>query len=113
MLIRLFPSAFPEPTVFTEHVFLSVFPLFGTSIFICAALGVYSGHHLGNYMAWFVFAWAVIGGISHYLFPLAAGVGFQYVPGMVTAPLPVVLGVFGAYKLWGEQAGTQMRGVDT
>ncbi|MBV7340117.1 hypothetical protein KFU94_70315 [Chloroflexi bacterium TSY] len=96
---RLFPANFEPPVVFNEAIFLSNFVLAGTTLFLSAGVGIFFHHHLGNYVAWLLMTHAVIGGIFLCLSPLFSGEGLQYVPGMVIAPLSIVIGCLGMIQL--------------
>lgn len=78
-LVTMFPDVFASPVVFTEAIFLSVFA-FG----LVALIGV----------------GMILGEPTHLLaFPLKVGGRYAYFPGMWTALLPMVAGLWGMYVL--------------
>ena len=98
-LTRLFPRAFPPEVAFDERLFISVFPLAVVATLLLAAVALHHGLAIGEYAAWLLFTWAVVQGVAHYVYPLAAGIGPAYVPGMLTAPLPIAVGALGMRRL--------------
>jgi membrane-associated HD superfamily phosphohydrolase len=94
----LFPASFAPPVVFTETIFLSIFVFGATTLFLFAAVGIFFHHHLGNYVGWFMMVYAVIGGLLLLGWPLLAG-QLDYLPGMVMAPLGILMGLMGISRL--------------
>ena len=98
-LRRLVPQAFPPEVTFDERLFVSVFSLAAVAILLLGALALHHGLAIGDYAAWLLFSWAIVQGLAHYAYPVAGGAGFEYVAGMVTAPLPVAAGALGVRRL--------------
>jgi hypothetical protein len=94
----LFPASFGPPLVFNESIFMAVFVLGATTLFLFAAVGIFFHHPLGNYMSWFVMLHAVMGGLLLWSWPLLAG-QMQYLPGMVSAIPAILLGMRGISRL--------------
>ena len=98
VLKTLFPTSFVPPVVFNDSIFLSIFTFGGTVLFLFAAVGIFFHHYLGNYVGWFIMVHASISGLFLLALPLLAG-QVQYVPGMISAPLSIVLGGVGIIRL--------------
>lgn len=95
---QLFPASFAAPVVFDEKIQLAVFTLAAVTLYLLGALGLFFHHPLGNYMGWFVMAYAVVGGLA--LFAMAfAGGRVHYIPGMASACIAIPLGIAGAARL--------------
>ena len=94
-LNSLFPSAFADPVVFNETIYLSI-ALAGTALYLLGGVGIFFHHPLGNFVAWFIFFGMILGEPTHLLvFPLLEGGRYHYFPGMWTALFPLVTGVWG------------------
>lgn len=98
-LTARFPGAFASPVVFNDVIYLSIFPLAGTALYLWAAVGVFFHHPLGNYMAWFVFVLALAEGLAPFILPLFGSGGYEYFPGMATAPVAALFGGRGVRSL--------------
>lgn len=85
--------------IFTEQTFLISFAFVGIALWILAGIGLLYRNPLANYAAWFMFMIPVME-ITHYIFPLIEGGTYHYFPGMWTAWLPMLPGVYGIYQLW-------------
>jgi hypothetical protein len=72
-----------------------------------AAVGIFFHHPLGNYIGWFMMIYAVIGGLLLLTWPLLAG-QMQYLPGMMSAPLSILMGLIGINRL---SKKTEIQGV--
>lgn len=107
VLKSLFPASFEPPVVFNEAIFLSIFIFGGTTLFLFAAVGIFFHHPLGNYVGWFMMVHAVLGGLFLLSWPLLAG-QMHYLPGMMSAPLAILLGLRGILHL---SKTTVMQGV--
>lgn len=94
----LFPTSFTPPVVFTEPIFLSIFIFGATTLFLFAAVGIFFHHPLGNYVGWFMMVHAVMGGLLLLIWPMLAG-QMHYLPGMICAPLGILLGIIGIIRL--------------
>jgi hypothetical protein len=103
----LFPASFAPPIVFTETIFMSIFVFGATTLFLFAAVGIFFHHPLGNYMGWFMVVYAVIGGLLLLAWPLLAG-QMLYLPGMMSAPLSILMGLIGINRL---SKKTEIQGV--
>jgi hypothetical protein len=97
-LKSLFPSAFANPLVFNETIYISI-AMVGVTLYLLGGFGVFLHHPLGNYMAWFLFSISVVDGLAHYVLPLLSSRGFQYVPGMVMSVFAIIIGLYGGYRL--------------
>lgn len=102
LLNQLFPSIFAAPVIFTEEIYVIVFSLGGTALFLYGGLGVLLRHPLGNYMAWFLFCWCVVESVSLFIVPVAADGRMHLIPGMLTAIVPIAAGVYGMGRLIAE-----------
>lgn len=80
----------------TEREFLLMIAFYMPAFWILGALGIYYRHPLGSYVAWFVFIGMILGEPVHLaVFPLIEGGRYHYFPGMWTALLPMVPGIWG------------------
>jgi len=84
---------------FTTHEFVLTFAMGGYVIWILAAIGLLYRSRLANYFAWFIFVGPGAAEILHYIFPLIEGGHYHYFPGMYTAWLPMIPGIYGIYTL--------------
>ena len=87
---------------FTEVPFLVSIAFVGMTVWILVGVGLIYRNPLANYLAWFVFMGPGFMEWTHYVFPLIAGDGYRYFPGMWTAWLPIVPGIAGIGLLWKE-----------
>lgn len=95
----LFPSIFTEPVRFDETIFLSIFVLAATTVFLLGGFGILFHHHLGNFTAWFVMLYAVIQSCFIFGLCLLVADGPGYMPGLIAAPLCFALGLWGSWRL--------------
>ncbi len=95
VITGLFPHLFPVEDLFSERLFLSLFSLLPTTLFVLTTYGLYLKHPLSNYMTWFIFIWGIVGGLASFAFPILAHGSFSYFPGQWTAPLPIIMGLYG------------------
>lgn len=85
-------------TGWTESEFLIQFAFYLPIFWIVGAIGLYYRHPLANFLSWFVFFGMFLGEPTHLLvFPNLEGGRYHYFPGMWTALLPMVMGVWGIY----------------
>jgi hypothetical protein len=105
-LLTLFPASFAPPIYYSETIHIAVFTFGAISLFLLAAAGIFFHHPLGNYVGWFVLLYGVVSGLLLFALPPLAGVGFQYMPGMISGLLAIVLGVLGSVRL-GQTAEIQ------
>lgn len=98
-LVQLYPGAYPPGVGITSHAFIAVFPLAGSALLVAGALTYYHGTAFGRFAAWFTFAWGAIDAVAVYVYPLFADGGMSALPGMITAPLPLVLALLGMRAL--------------
>ena len=85
-------------TGWTESEFMVQIAFYLPAFWILGAIGLYYSHPLGNFVAWFVFFGMFLGEPTHLLiFPNLEGGRYHYFPGMWTALLPMVMGIWGIY----------------
>lgn len=113
----------------SEKSFLMVFALVGPTIYTLTALGLYRKVPIAGFIAWFIFIGPGVAEFTHFIFPLIkpeleAGTlkpvttliygelitnmhnyyygttGRYYFPGMCTAVLPMIPGIFAIYRLF-------------
>jgi hypothetical protein len=87
---------------------LSAFSFFPTSLFLAGGAALYKRYAIGNFMANFLFVWAIVMGSFPYIFPFVNGKGFEYVPGQVFAVASILLGIVGLFAL-GRKTGAKER----
>lgn len=102
-LVRLFPGAFPDGVGLSERAFVGVFPIAGSALLVLGALTYYHGSAFGRFAAWFTFAWGAVAALAVYAFPLFAVGGAHTLPGMLTAPLPLVISLLGIRAMLGGE----------
>jgi hypothetical protein len=61
-----------------------------------------TGHPLGHFGAWSVFAAFGLVEPWHFLFPLFSPDPYGYFPGMITAPIIAAAGWWGMWRMWRE-----------
>ena len=113
----------------TEHSFLMIFSFIGPVLYTLTALGLFKRNPLAGYLMCFIFIGPGVAEFTHFIFPLlkpdvqptvAASVqaivgrgqlmqnlpnfwfrvtGHYYFPGMYTAILPMIPGIYGIRKL--------------
>lgn len=98
-LMHLYPAAYPPGVGLTDHAFVAVFPLAGSALLLAGALAYYHGSAFGRFAAWFTFAWGAVDALAVYAYPLIAQGRPGPLPGMLTAPLPLVCAILGIRAL--------------
>ena len=113
----------------TERGFLLTFAFFGPVIYSLTALGLYLKRPLAGFIAWFILIGPGVAEFTHFIFPLLTPAilpndpapvsqfvsnghfvehmpnyfikttGHYYFPGMYTAILPMIPGIFGIYAV--------------
>ena len=113
----------------TEKSFLMVFALVGPAIYTLTALGLYHRVPIAGFVAWFIFIGPGVAEFTHFIFPLIkpelnaralhplsatidgtlianmrnyylGATGTYYFPGMWTAILPMIPGIYAIYRLF-------------
>ncbi|WP_293308251.1 hypothetical protein [Pedobacter sp. UBA5917] len=113
----------------SEKSFLMVFALVGPTIYTLTALGLYRKIPIAGFVAWFIFIGPGVAEFTHFIFPLIrpelnsatpdpitmpvhgelianmrnyyfGTTGKYYFPGMWTAILPMVPGIYAIYRLF-------------
>jgi hypothetical protein len=113
-LMALYPGAYPPGVGITDHAFVAVFPLAGSALLLLGALTYYHGTAFGRFAAWFTFAWGAIDALAVYVYPLFAGGRMRFLPGAITAPLPLLISLLGTRALVrreGTSSARRTRGV--
>lgn len=117
----------------TERGFLLVFAFVGPIIYSLTALGLYRRNALAGFIAWFIFIGPGVAEFTHFIFPLIEPAilpdepdvisqvvsngllvenmpnyfirttGVYYFPGLYTAILPMVPGIYGIYVVIRER----------
>jgi len=116
----------------TEKSFLMVFALVGPTIYTLTTLGLYYKVPIAGFIAWFIFIGPGVAEFTHFIFPalqphIEPGnlgsitgningtqmtnmpnyyyktTGHYYFPGMWTAVLPMIPGIYSIYRLVKEQ----------
>lgn len=62
-----------------------------------------TGHPLGHFAAWSMFAGFAIVELWHFVFPLLEAGPYGYFPGMVTAPIISAAGWWGVWVMWRDR----------
>ena len=113
----------------TEESFLLIFAFFGPTLYALTALGLYYRVPIAGFLAWFIFVGPGVAEFTHFIFPalkptlrpelsqavsavVANGrfvanmpnfyyqtTGHYYFPGMWTAALPMLPGLYAIYRL--------------
>src|SRR6266496_5449154 len=113
----------------TERSFLMIFAFVGPTLYALTALGLYKRVPLAGFLAWFIFIGPGVAGLTHFIFPilrpaiepqLAGSIsqavsngrfvaemhnywvkttGVYYFPGMYTAILPMIPGIYTIRKV--------------
>ncbi len=94
---RNFPGAMSDlfGIHFTMSDFIAIFMLAGPVLYWFVAAGLFYKNRLANYFAWFILIGPGVMEFTHYIFPLlVAGPGYHYFPGMYTAWMPMVPGIW-------------------
>jgi hypothetical protein len=117
----------------TEQGFLLVFAFIGPIIYSLTALGLYRRNVLAGFIAWFIFIGPGVAEVTHFIFPFIrpallpedprtitqvvhnghlvehmrnyfiGTTGRYYFPGLYTAVLPMIPGIFGIYAVIRER----------
>jgi hypothetical protein len=98
-LMRYFPGAYPSGVGLREHAFVAVFPLSASAFMTLGALAYYRRAVFGQLAAWVVFAWGIVAAIAVYVVGPVAGQPLEYVGGMLTAPVVLIIAALGALRL--------------
>jgi hypothetical protein len=113
----------------SERSFLLIFAFFGPSLYALTAIGLYYRVPLAGFMAWFIFIGPGVAEFTHFIFPLlkpalspsvtssisayvsngrlvadmpnywVGATGRYYFPGLYTAVLPMIPGIYAIYRL--------------
>ena len=98
-------------TGWTESQFVIQIIFYLPAFWILGAMGLYYRHPLGNFVAWFIFFGMFLGEPTHLLvFPNLEGGRYHYFPGMWTALLPMVMGIWGIYIIVQEYKKVKIAG---
>ena len=121
----------------TEKSFLMVFALVGPTVYTLTTLGLYYKVPIAGFIAWFIFIGPGVAEFTHFIFPALQPhiepenlssvtrsingtqvvnmqnyyyktTGHYYFPGMWTAVLPMIPGIYSIYRLVKEQAHQSM-----
>ena len=117
----------------TERSFLLIFAFFGPSLYALTALGLYYRVPIAGFVAWFIFIGPGVAEFTHFIFPLLkpalsptvtssiseyvsngrlvadmpnywiGATGQYYFPGLYTAVLPMIPGIYAIYRLTGRR----------
>lgn len=90
---------FSNYTIFKSHVYFPLYSIGLAALFTFGAMGLSVRHHLGNFMSWVIFTWAIIQGLYHYAYPVILNGRFNYIPGQVMSMVLILLGAFGIKRL--------------
>jgi hypothetical protein len=113
----------------TERSFLLIFAFIGPSLYALTAIGLYYRIPIAGFMAWFIFIGPGVAEFTHFIFPLLkpalspavvttitahvsngrlmtnmpnywmGATGRYYFPGLYTAVLPMIPGLYAIYRL--------------
>ena len=113
----------------TERSFLLIFAFAGPTLYALTALGLYYRVPLAGFLAWFIFIGPGVAEFTHFIFPLLkpalsplitssitayasngrlvtdmpnywiGATGHYYFPGLYTAVLPMIPGIYAIYRL--------------
>src|SRR5437867_8373846 len=113
----------------TERSFLLIFAFAGPALYALTALGLYYRVPLAGFLAWFIFIGPGVAEFTHFIFPLLkpalgplttsvltayssngrlvtdmpnywiGATGHYYFPGLYTAVLPMIPGIYAIYRL--------------
>jgi len=117
----------------TEQSFLLIFAFAGPTLYALTALGLYYRIPLAGFLAWFIFIGPGVAEFTHFIFPLLkpalsplvrasvtayasngqlvtdmpnywiGATGHYYFPGLYTAVLPMIPGIYAIYRLTGRR----------
>lgn len=117
----------------TERSFLLIFAFLGPSLYALTALGLYYRLPIAGFIAWFIFIGPGVAEFTHFIFPLLTpalsptvtasinayvsngrlvadmpnywigATGRYYFPGLYTAVLPMIPGIYAIYRLTGSR----------
>ena len=80
----------------TSASFTLSFTLTAVAFYLLGAAIIFYQTKLGGFIAWWLFLWSLIYPTSHFfLMLLTPQPGFSYIPGMVSAPVLILLGITG------------------
>lgn len=83
-------------TGWSQAQFVTMFVFALPFVWIFTGFLIYHRHPLGGFVSWFVFVGMFAGEPTHLaVFPLVEGGRYHYFPGMWTALLPMVMGIWG------------------
>lgn len=85
--------------IFGNHIHFALYSIGLATLFVFGAMGLTYKNSLGIFMTWFIFTWAIIQGVTHYLYPIISDGRFYYFPGQVMSIVPILLGCYGIKKL--------------
>ena len=118
----------------TERSFLLIFAFAGPTLYALTALGLYCRVPLAGFLAWFIFIGLGVAEFTHFIFPLLkpslsplitssitayasngrlvtdmpnywiGATGHYYFPGLYTAVLPMIPGIYAICRLAGQRA---------
>lgn len=98
-------------TGWTESQFVIQIIFYLPLFWILGTIGLYYRHPLGNFVSWFIFFGMFLGEPTHLLvFPNLEGGRYHYFPGMWTALLPMVMGIWGIYIIVQEYKKVKIAG---
>jgi uncharacterized membrane protein YvlD (DUF360 family) len=86
----------------TERDFVLTLMLYGPMLWLGAAVGLRYRNGFSNFIVWFILFGMLIGEPAHLLFPVLEGGRYHYFPGLATALLPLVAGVYGIVVIVSE-----------
>jgi hypothetical protein len=76
--------------------FTLYFTLTAVAFYLLGAAIIFYQTKLGGFITWWLFLWSIIYPASHFLLPLSTlQPEFTYIPGMISSPLLVILGIIG------------------
>lgn len=122
----------------TEKSFLMIFALVGPAIYTLTTLGLYYKIPIAGFVAWFIFFGPGVAEFTHFIFPImmpniepqnlykttqiingievadmpnyyCKATGRYYFPGMWTAALPMIPGIYAIYRLTKKQTRSNKR----
>lgn len=100
---------FDSSMILSNHIYFSLYSIGLATLFVFGAMGLAYKHSLGIFMTWFIFIWAIIQGVCHYVYPIISDGKLHYFPGQVMALIPILLGCYGIKKLFSDN--NELKGV--
>jgi hypothetical protein len=94
-----------KSAIFGNHVHFAFYSIGLATLFVFGSMGLTYKNSLGIFMTWFLFIWAIIQGVAHYVYPILSTGKFYYVPGQVISLIPILLGGYGIKKLLSFRRG--------